>query len=67
MAACKSEFDALMTLDIGRHIGRWIAVVGCEIVSVGDSGKEVFQEAKRKHPNKEPFVMKVPRDEIMLL
>jgi len=67
MTACKSEFDALMMLDIGQHVGRWIAVVGCEIVSVGDSGKEVFLEAKKKYPDKEPFVMKVPRDEIMLL
>lgn len=66
-AVVKSEFDYLMSVDIGKHVGKWIAVVGNEIVTVGDSGKEVFEKAKEKYPGKTPFIMKVPSDEVMLL
>lgn len=53
--------------DLHLYIGKWIAVVGKELVASGTSGKEVFEEARRKYPNKEPFVMKIPADTVMLL
>jgi hypothetical protein len=53
--------------DLREYVGKWIALVGKELVASGDSGKEVFAEAKRKYPNKEPFVMKIPSETVMLL
>lgn len=53
--------------NLDQYIGKWIALVGKEIVASGDSGKAVFQAAKDKYPTKEPFVMKIPQDTVMLL
>ena len=64
----KSEFECLMlTRDLGKYVGKWIAIVDEEIVSIGDAGKQVFKEAKQKHPRKTPFVVKIPSSSVMLL
>lgn len=68
MSKTKGEFECLMTMrDLGKYVGKWIAIVDEQIVSIGDAGKEVFKEAKRKHPKKTPFVLKVPSSSVMLL
>lgn len=64
----KTEFEHVMALThIEEYMGKWIAMVGSEVVSKGDNGKEVYSEAKRKFPNREIFVMKVPADTVMIL
>ncbi|MFQ5832067.1 MAG: DUF5678 domain-containing protein [Candidatus Thorarchaeota archaeon] len=63
-----NKFDIIMSMsDLGEHIGKWVALVDKEIVATVDSGKTVFREAKKKYPDREPFIMKVPRNEVMLL
>lgn len=64
----KTEYQCLLTMpNLGDYVGKWIAIVGDKVVSSGYDGREVFREAKRKHPNKEPLIMKVPADRVMLL
>ena len=53
--------------DLGNYVGKWIAIVGEEIVASGDQGKKVFLKAKNKYPKKDPFIMKVPTDVVMCL
>ncbi len=68
MSKTKNEFDTAMSmLNLSEYMGKWVALVDNEIVSTGDSGKEVFMEARKRHPDREPFIMKVPRNEVMLL
>ncbi len=58
----------LMTLDnLEQYVGKWIALVGKDVVAFGENGKQVFDQAKSKHPNKEPFLVKLPADTVMLL
>jgi len=64
----RSEFEYLMSLsNVGNYVGKWVAIVGNDLVATGSSGKEVFKLAKEKYPTREPFVMKVPADRVMLL
>jgi len=64
----KDEFECLLSMrDLGKYVGRWIAIVDEKIVSVGDAGKEVFKEARRKYPESTPLVLKVPSSTVMLL
>jgi len=64
----KDEFQCLMSMpNLGEYIGRWIAIVGDEIVAVGDKGSEVFRISKDKYPDETPMIMKVPEDKVMLL
>lgn len=64
----KNEFQCLMSMpNLGDYFGKWIAIVEDKVVASGDNGKIVFKEAKTKCPNKEPLILKVPADEVMLL
>jgi len=62
----KNEFDYIMSISEKLESGKWIAVVEKDIVS-GNSAKEVFEKARKKHPDREPFIMKVPENSNMLL
>ena len=65
----KSEYEYVMSISnqLGQHLGEWIAVVGEEIVATGETAKEVYDKAKAKYPEKEPFIMKIPKETVMLL
>ena len=65
----KSEYEYILSVrdQLGEHLGKWIAVVGEEIVSTGDNAKEVYLKAKEKHADKTPFIMKIPKETVMLL
>jgi len=64
----KNEFECLFSMrDLGKYVGKWIAVVDENIVASGDFGKEVFEKAKQECPNREPLIMKVPVSTVMLL
>lgn len=65
----KSEYDYVLSIpdQLGKHLGKWIAIVGEEIVSTGSDAKEVYHTAKNKYPDKVPFIMKIPKETILLL
>jgi hypothetical protein len=64
----KNEFQCLMSMpNLGDYLGKWIAIIGEQVIATGSDGKAVFKEAKRKFPNKEPLILKVPQDRVMLL
>ncbi len=60
------EFEYIMSISETLEPGKWIAVVDKDVIK-GDSAKEVFEEIKRRYPSKEPFLMKVPENAVMLL
>jgi hypothetical protein len=67
MSATVSEFTYLRLHPkvIAEHLGKWIAVVGDEIVAEADSPDKVLFVAKRRYPDREPFIVKIPRDAAM--
>jgi len=60
------EFEYIMSISENLTAGKWIAVVNKDIIE-GESAKAVVKEAKLKYPKKEPFIMKVPDNSVMLL
>lgn len=65
----KSEYEYVMSIsnELGQHLGEWIAVIGEKIVASGKDFKEVYDKAKKDYPDKEPFIMKIPKETVMLL
>lgn len=65
----KSEYEHVMSMsnELGQHLGQWIAVVGDKVVASGDSFKDVYAKAKKDHPDKDPFIMKIPKETVMLM
>lgn len=65
----KSEYEYVMSVseELGQHLGDWVAVVGEDIVATGETAKEVYDKAREKYPDNEPFIMKIPKETVMLL
>ena len=65
----KSEYEYVMSINdqLGKYLGNWISVVDEEIVDTGQDAKAVYDKAKKKYPDKTPFVMKIPKETVMLL
>ena len=64
----KTAYQCLMSMpNLGDYVGKWIAIVGDKVIASGNDGKKVFQEARKKYPKREPLIMKVPADRVMLL
>jgi hypothetical protein len=50
---------------VDKYAGKYVAVVNEALVAVGDSGKEVEDEARKIEPHKIPSVLRIPREEEM--
>jgi len=61
------EFEFLSVTDTSQYAGKWIAVLGREIIASGDDLKEVYKEAKAKAGKKEPLFMRVPKEQETLI
>jgi hypothetical protein len=62
----QSEFEYVASISEMLEAGKWIAVVDKDIVK-GDSMKEVLAKIRAKYPLREPFIMKVPENSLILL
>lgn len=68
MSKVKDSYECLLSMrDLGNYVDKWIAIVDDEIVSIGNTGKEVFKKARQKYPQKAPLILKVPSNTVMLL
>jgi len=64
----KSEYQCLLSMrNLGDYVNKWIAIVNGKIVAEGDNAQVVFKQAKEKYAEKEPLILKVPKDRVMLL
>jgi hypothetical protein len=65
----KSAFEYVMSLgdELGSYVEKWIVVLDNNIVASGENLKQVYEEAKVRHPKRTLFVMKVPADKVMVL
>ena len=62
-----SEYVLSMGDELGKHVDEWIAVVGSSMVAEGNTSTEVYAAAKKAKPKAIPFIMRVPRAEVMVL
>lgn len=52
---------------LARHHGEWVAIVDRRIVASGEHFREVLAKARESAPGREPSMLRVPSDEILLL
>ena len=50
-----------------KYRGKHIAIVDDKVVASGDDPREVWEEAKKKHPKKTPVLAFVPKEETLVL
>jgi len=61
------EFDFYSLSDLSGYEGKWIAILGKEVIASGKDLKQVYKEAKEKAGKKEPMFARVPRQEEALI
>ena len=52
---------------LGKYLGDWMSVVDEDIVAAGQDAKAVYDKARKKYLGRTPFVMKIPKETVMLL
>ena len=60
------EFEFYLKADLSKYEGKYVAIVGDEVVASGENAKEVLEEAKKKFPNKKPALAKIPKEGIFI-
>jgi len=60
------EFEFYLKADLSRYEGKYVVIMGEEVVSTGTNAKQVLDEARKKYPQKRPFLAKIPREGILI-
>lgn len=60
------NYDVFLSMDASQYIGEWVAISEGRVVSRGENLKKVYEEAKKKYPNKKPLISKVPEKQTMI-
>ena len=63
----EEEIKWFSKANLSNYIGKYVAIVDNEVVAYGDNAKDVWEDAKRKHPEKTPSLAKVPKEELLIL
>jgi len=61
------EFDFFVKADLSKYKGLYVAIVDDRVVSNGGNAKVVWEEAKKRFPDKTPMLVKIPKEETLIL
>jgi len=61
------DFEFYLKADLSRYKGKYVAIVEAQVVGSGDNAKELLEEVTRKYPDKRPTLVKVPKEEALIL
>ena len=67
MAKVDKNYEFYIKADLSEYAGKWIAIVDGEVVASGDRADEVYDSAKKKYPDKEVMLAKVPTEDTLIL
>ena len=65
--ATKEEINWFSKADFNVYAGKYVAIIEKKVVSFGDNAKKVWDEAKKKFPDKTPTLAKIPKEELLVL
>ena len=65
----KTEYEYILKNadDLSKYAGKWIAVLGEEVICNNKDLAKLWATFKKSHPNKVPFFMKMPDSKILVL
>ena len=61
------NYEFYINADLSEYAGKWIAIVDGKVVASGDRADKVYDEAKKKYPDEEIDLAKVPTDDLLIL
>lgn len=60
------EFEFYLKADLSKYEGKYVVIIGNKVVASGDTAR-IWEEVKKKFPNKQPMLAKVPKEEALIL
>lgn len=63
----QSNYNFYLKSNLNRYNGQWVAIVNKKVISHSRSPKKAYLTAKKKFPNKNPFMAKVSSNQAMVL
>ena len=60
------EFEFYVKADLSKYKGKYVAIIDDKVVASGENAKEVWEEAKKKFPNKTPLLAKIPMEDTLV-
>ena len=61
------EFDFFVHTPLTKYKGKYVALLGKKVVAFGASAKDVWEKARKKHPQKLPTIAKIPKEEVLVI
>ena len=62
-----SRAKELAVLDFSKYKGKYVALINRRVVASGNNARTVWTRAKKLVPTATPTLVKVPRDETLVL
>ena len=60
------EFDFFLKADLSKYEGKYVVILENKIIAQGNTAK-IWEEVKKKFPDKKPMLVKVPKEETLIL
>ncbi len=60
------EFEFYLRADLKKYEGKYVIILENKVVASGDTAK-IWEDVKKKFPDKVPMLVKVPKEEALVL
>ncbi|MCK4589355.1 MAG: succinyl-CoA synthetase subunit alpha [Nanoarchaeota archaeon] len=54
-----ATYEWFLKNDFSQYSGKWLAIIGKEVVASGENVNMLIKQVKKHYPNKRPFITKV--------
>jgi hypothetical protein len=61
------NYSFILTADLEKYTGKWVAIADGKLVASGVDAKRVYNEAKKKHPKEELLLDKVYGKKVLVV
>ena len=61
------DFEAYLKLDKKGLENKYVVIVDGKVVATGEDIETILNQVREKHPQKVPFVAKVPEERMLIL
>lgn len=62
-----SNYEYFLKVDTTPYKGEWVAIAQSRIVAHGKNAQTVYKQAKKKTPNEDVSLAKVPSEQVLVL
>lgn len=63
----KKDIEWFAKADLSKYKGRYVAILDKKVIASGTNAKKVWEEARKKYPDRKSAIAKIPEDETFVL